>query len=284
MKRKLKRLFLPLLVLVGLALLLYPQLSDLWNRRTNSVALSGYSKTIREMSDKDYSDVFTAAREYNEELRQMGGYILSEEMQERYYSLLDVSGNGIMAYLEIPSISVTIPIYHGTEAGVLQVASGHIEWTSLPVGGVGTHCSVCGHRGLASSKLFTDLPKMETGDVFYVRVLDEYMTYEVDQILTVLPDELEYLDVVSDKDYFTLMTCTPYGINTHRLLVRGHRISNSAEGGKVYITSEATEIKPTVVAPIITIPFLLLMLLPSPKPKANRRKSKKQWRTGSKSS
>lgn len=284
MKRKLKRLFLPLLVLIGLGLLLYPQLSDLWNRRTNSVALSGYSETIREMSDEDYSGIFQAAEEYNEDLREIGGCILSKEMYERYYSLLDVSGTGIMAYIEIPCINVTLPIYHGTDAGVLQVASGHIEWTSLPIGGSGTHCAISGHRGLASSKLFTDLPKMENGDVFYVRVLDELMTYEVDQIRTVLPNELEQLYIEAEKDYFTLVTCTPYGINTHRLLVRGHRISNSAEGGKVYITSEATEIKPTVVAPIITIPFLLLMLLPAPMPSGKRRKSKIQWKTGSKSS
>ena len=262
MKHRLQKLILPLLCLTGLALILYPQVSNLWNRHTSSRTIANYTAEVSETTDEEYVDMFTEALEYNRDLRKMGGYILSDEMLERYNTLLDVGGLGIMAFVEIPSLDVTLPIYHGTDPAVLQIAVGHVEWTSLPTGGVGNHTVVCGHRGLPSAKLFTDLPNMEVGELFFVHVLNEQLTYEVDQIVTVNPDDMSELQPEDGKDYFTLLTCTPYGINTHRLLVRGHRIENPEEVTPTYIAAEATEIDPMIVAPIIALPLLLLLLLP----------------------
>ena len=177
-----------------------------------------------------------------------------------------------MGYIEIPTIGVTLPIYHGTDETVLQVAIGHLEWTSLPVGGESSHCVVSGHRGLPSAKLFTDLDKLVVGDVFIFRVLDEILTYEVDQILIVEPHETEALRIEKGKDLCTLITCTPYGVNSHRLLVRGHRIENQEEAVIIRVTADATQIEPVIVAPIVAIPMLLVLLigLLIPKPKRRR--------------
>ena len=172
-----------------------------------------------------------------------------------------MSGNGIIGYIEIPSIGCSLPIYHGTDEAVLQIAVGHIAGTSLPVGGQGTHCALSGHRGLPSAKLFTDLDKMVDGDIFVLRVLDETLTYAVDRILIVEPYEMDALEIEAGKDYCTLVTCTPYGINTHRLLVRGHRIENIAQAKIVRVTADAVQIEPLIVAPIVAIPLLLLLLI-----------------------
>ena len=172
-----------------------------------------------------------------------------------------MSGNGIIGYIEIPSIGCSLPIYHGTDEAVLQIAVGHIAGTSLPVGGQGTHCVLSGHRGLPSAKLFTDLDKMVDGDIFVLRVLDETLTYVVDRILIVEPYEMDALEIEAGKDYCTLVTCTPYGINTHRLLVRGHRIENIAQAKIVRVTADAVQIEPLIVAPIVAIPLLLLLLI-----------------------
>ena len=182
-------------------------------------------------------------------------------LQESYESLLDVSGNGIIGYIEIPTIKCSLPIYHGTDEAILQIAVGHIEGTSLPVGGSGTHCVLSGHRGLPSARLFTDLDKMVVGDTFMMRVLDETLTYEVDQIRIVLPNEMDDLEIEEGKDYCTLVTCTPYGINSHRLLVRGHRIENQVEAQDIRVTSDAIQIEPLIVAPIVALPMLLALLI-----------------------
>lgn len=166
-----------------------------------------------------------------------------------------------MGYIEIPSIDCSLPIYHGTEESVLQTAIGHLEWTSLPVGGESTHCVLSGHRGLPSAKLFTNLDKLVEGDVFMLRILDEVLTYEVDQILIVEPQETAELQIVEGQDYCTLVTCTPYGINTHRLLVRGHRIDNMEEAKTVHVTADAVQIEPMIVAPIVAIPILLVLFI-----------------------
>lgn len=183
-----------------------------------------------------------------------------------------MSGLGVMGYIEIPSIDCALPIYHGTEESVLQIAVGHLEWSSLPVGGESTHCVLSGHRGLPSAKLFTNLDKLQTGDIFMLRVLDNVLTYEVDQILIVKPQETGALRIEKGKDYCTLVTCTPYGINTHRLLVRGHRIDNIEEAKTVRVTADAIQIEPLLVAPVVAIPILLLLLILLLLPKKPRKK------------
>ena len=198
---------------------------------------------------------------YNAELRPGTAAYTPGETQSRAYSgLLNVDGSGIMGYIEIPKISVSLPIYHGTGEAVLQVGVGHLDWTSLPTGGEGTHTVLSGHRGLPSAKLFTHLDQMEVGDTFQLRILDEVLTYQVDQILIVLPEETSDLVIQKGKDYCTLITCTPYGINTHRLLVRGQRVETTEEVQAVRVTAEAVQVETTIVAPILAIPVLLLVL------------------------
>ena len=198
---------------------------------------------------------------------------MTDEERAQYESLLNVSGNGIIGYIEIPSINCSLPIYHGTDEAILQIAVGHIEGTSLPVGGSGTHCVLSGHRGLPSARLFTDLDKMVIGDTFLMRVLDETLTYEVDQIRIVLPYELDALEIEEGKDYCTLVTCTPYGVNSHRLLVRGHRIENQEEAQAIRITADAMQIEPLLVAPIVAIPMLLILLVILLLPKKSKKKT-----------
>ena len=197
---------------------------------------------------------------------------MSEEQKKQYEQLLNVSGDGIMGYIEIPSINCSLPIYHGTQESVLQIAVGHIEWSSLPVGGASSHCVVSGHRGLPSAKLFTNLDELSKGDTFMLRVLDEVLTYEVDQILIVEPQETGALQIEEGKDYCTLVTCTPYGINTHRLLVRGHRIDNIEEAKTIRVTADAIQIEPLLVAPVVATPILLLLIILLLLPKQPRKK------------
>lgn len=266
MKKKtnnLTNVILVILLLAGLSLLLYPSVSDYWNSLHQSRAISDYVETVAQMDEESYDELWNAAYEYNAELSAQGGDILamSEERLKRYESLLDVSGSGVMGYIEIPEISCSLPIYHGTDDTVLQVAVGHLSWSSLPVGGSSTHCVISGHRGLPSAKLFTNLDKLQNGDIFMLRVLNEVLTYEVDQVLIVEPDELDGLTVAEGEDYCTLVTCTPYGINTHRLLVRGHRIENISESDSIWVTAEAGQIEPLVVAPFAAIPLLLVLIV-----------------------
>ncbi len=176
---------------------------------------------------------------------------------DEYNSLLNVGGNGIMGYIEIPEQKIILPIYHGTSEAVLQIAVGHLDWSSLPVGGTGTHCVMSGHRGLPSAKLFTHLDELVEGDTFVVRVLDEVFTYEVDQILIVEPEDVSALTIEPGNDLCTLVTCTPYGINSHRLLVRGHRIENEVASALVRVTSDAVQIEPVLVAPVLAMPILV---------------------------
>ena len=210
---------------VGVSVLLYPTVSDYWNSLHQSQAIATYADSVENMDEQDYEKLWDAAVSYNQKLFQSGhGLGLKDEEKEEYNELLDVSGTGIMSYIEIPKIKCSLPIYHGTDEGVLQIAVGHIEGSSLPVGGLNTHCVLSGHRGLPSAKLFSNLDKLEEGDIFMIRTLDQTLTYEVDQIRIVLPDEVDDLKIEEGKDLCTLVTCTPYGINTHRLLVRGHRV------------------------------------------------------------
>lgn len=254
--------FLVLLLLAGVSLLLYPSLSDYWNSMHQTRAIASYAETVSQLDTAQYDEMWKAAQDYNRSLAQREtAFALTDEQKAAYESLLDVSGLGVMGYIEIPEIDCSLPIYHGTEESVLQVAVGHLEWSSLPVGGEGTHCVLSGHRGLPSAKLFTNLDKLAVGDTFLLRVLDEVLTYEVDQILIVEPEQVDALGIVPGEDYCTLVTCTPYGINTHRLLVRGHRVENTPEAARMHVTADATQFDPLLVAPVLAIPVLLLLLI-----------------------
>lgn len=251
-----------LVFLVGLSLLLYPTVSDYWNSLHQSRAIAEYAEKVANLNDELYAKLLSDAQEYNEALpEKVDRYSMSDAERAEYSKLLDVSGSGVIGYIEIPLIGCSLPIYHGTSEAVLQIGVGHIEGSSLPVGGVGSHCVLSGHRGLPSARLFTDLDKLEIGDTFILRVLDETLTYEVDQILIVLPHEMEAIEIDPKEDYCTLVTCTPYGRNTHRLLVRGHRIDNQEEAKTVRVTADALQIEPVIVAPLVAVPMLLTLLV-----------------------
>lgn len=223
-KKHISTIIIALIFLAGLGFLLYPTVSNLWNRAHQSRAIATYTKQVEKLDDSQNKEMLKAARKYNKSLlKKSDHWKLSKKDKKKYESLLDVSGTGIMGYIEVPKIDCSLPIYHGTDEGALQIAIGHLEGSSFPVGGKSTHCVLSGHRGLPSARLFTDLDQMEEGDVFVLNVLGRKLAYEVDQIKVVLPDEMSDLEIVQGKDLCTLVTCTPYGINTHRLLVRGHR-------------------------------------------------------------
>lgn len=262
MKKRLSNIILILMFVIGLSLLLYPTLSDYWNSIHQSQAIQSYVNNVAEIDDNTYEQMIENAKRYNARLADSEqSMVLSEEEVADYNSQLDVSGDGLMSYIEIPSLDCMLPIYHGTGEAVLQIAIGHIEGTSLPVGGEDTHCVLSGHRGLPSAKLFSNLDQLAEGDYFMIRTLDETLTYEVDQIRIVLPDELEDLKVIKGEDLCTLVTCTPYGINSHRLLVRGHRTENLEDSFDIRITADAMQIDPAIVAPVLAIPVLLVLLV-----------------------
>lgn len=262
MKSKKITALLVLVFLTGLSLLLYPTISDYWNSLHQSQAIATYAEAVAELDDVSYDQLLADARAYNEGLVGNGNrYRPSEEETALYESLLNISGNGVMGYVEIPSIEVSLPVYHGTGDAVLQIAIGHIEGTSLPVGGKGTHCVISGHRGLPSARLFTDLDQLAEGDIFMMKVLDEVLTYEIDQIRIIEPYEVEFLEIEEGEDLCTLMTCTPYGVNSHRLLVRGHRIENLEESAELRVTADAVQIEPVLIAPLAAVPMLLVLLI-----------------------
>ena len=262
MKNKLTTILLILALFAGLSLLLYPTVSDYWNSLHASQAVADYAENVRNLEAEKYEQVLQDAKSYNQMLPyEQTTFALSEEEKEAYDALLDISGTGVMGYIEIPTVNISLPVYHGTEDAVLQIAVGHLEWSSLPVGGESTHCVLSGHRGLPSAKLFTNLDKLVAGDKFIMRVLDEVLTYEVDQILIVEPTDVSTLIIEAGKDLCTLVTCTPYGINSHRLLVRGHRIENQDEAKAIRVTSDAIQIEPLIVAPAVALPMLLVLLV-----------------------
>lgn len=259
-KKNLTTVILVIILLAGLSLLLYPTVSDYWNSFHQSRAIASYAEAVAEIDDEQYEKMWNEAVEYNQRLKERENHwFLSKKEEEEYNKILDISGTGIMGYIEIPSIKVSLPIYHGVDEGILQVAIGHIAGTSLPVGGKGMHCVVSGHRGLPSAKLFTDLDDLKEGDVFMMRVLDETLTYEVDQILIVEPEDVSALEFEEGKDLCTLVTCTPYGVNSHRLLVRGHRIGNLEDVNSIRVTADAQQFDPVLVAPALAAPMLLLL-------------------------
>lgn len=262
MKGRLSTILLVLMLLVGLSLLLYPTVSDYWNSFHQSRAIASYVEKVADLTEEEYAVMLQAAKDYNQRLlSKKNRWELSPEEIEEYNSILDITGTGIMGYIEVPEIGITLPIYHGTDEGVLQIAIGHLTGSSFPIGGESTHSVVSGHRGLPSAKLFTDLDKIIEGDRFVVRVLNEVCTYEVDQIRIVEPNDLSPLSISSNRDYCTLVTCTPYGVNTHRLLVRGHRVANAEEAEEILVTADAMQIEPIVVAPIVAVPILIVLFI-----------------------
>lgn len=264
-KRKKKRgpsistLILIAILLVGLGIIMYPSVSDWWNSMHASQAIAGYVSAVEDMSAQEKADILEAAREYNARLLSGVDFMLSDEEYAEYESLLNITGTGIMGYVQISAIGVNLPIYHSVDETILQIAVGHVPGSSLPVGGERTHAVLSGHRGLPSARLFTDLDQMVEGDIFTINIMDETITYMVDQIRIVLPEEVDDLAIQDGRDYCTLVTCTPYGINTHRMLVRGKRIENIA--GEVVVVSEAVRIPNYLVAPAIGIPMLFLSLI-----------------------
>ena len=264
---------------VGLTVLLYPTVSDFWNEKRQSQAIVNYDDLIVDLTPEDYSRFFSEADSYNKKIRNMSFPFLNHKnIADEYYSILDVNGDGMMGYITIEKIKVQLPIYHGTSDKVLNSAVGHVEGSSLPVGGESTHAVLSAHRGLPSAKLFTNLDKVEIGDVFTIRILDRTITYQVDQILIVLPHETENLQIEKGEDYCTLVTCTPYGINTHRMLVRGTRIENIEPEKVINVITEAYQIDPLIVTPAVAAPMLgllLVALLVKGRKSGNKKKTKK---------
>ena len=267
MKKHLSTILLVGVFLLGLGILLYPSVSDYWNSMHQTRAISAYEDTLSNMTQKDYSEYFAQADAYNAALASLPtpltGYEVLDTLEEvpKYRDVLDVNGMGIMGYIDIDEIGVELPIYHGTDPSVLNVAVGHLEGTSLPVGGVGTHCVLSAHRGLPSARLFTDLDRLKVGDTFTLTVLNRLLTYQVDQVLIVEPEQVEALAIDPNEDYCTLVTCTPYGINTHRLLVRGRRVENAEEKPVIYVPADMVRIDPLVVTPVVAAPMLLALLI-----------------------
>lgn len=245
---------------IGLCVLLYPSLSSFWNSRTQSEAIVDYESMLSQYKPEDYTAIFAEADAYNHMLRELNEPLLEHSQLTQYHSVLNASGTGMMGYITIPKISQELPVYHGTSDGVLSVAVGHLEGTSLPVGGKSTHSVVSAHRGLPTAVLFTHLDRMEVGDTFSFTILDRTITYEVDEIRIVDPDDTSLIRIVEGKDYCTLLTCTPYGINTQRLLVRGHQV-DASQTRKIYIANEAYRIEPLVVMPVVALPIIFVLLI-----------------------
>ena len=270
-KGSFSNILLVLMLIVGLSLLLYPSFSDYWNSIRQTQAITDYADEVAVMDEDKYAEIWGSAHAYNQALLTRDNpYTLTEELRLQYPEQLKISSAGVMGYISIPCINVNLPLYHGTSDAVLQVAIGHLEWTSLPTGGESTHCVVSGHRGLPSARLFTDLDKVTVGDIFLLNILDETLTYQVDQIKIVEPFDTSDLLITEGEDYVTLVTCTPYGINSHRMLVRGTRIANIEEVKIKRVTADAVQIEPLLVAPLLAAPILLALLIMILLPKHNK--------------
>jgi len=245
---------------IGLSVLLYPTISSYWNSKTQSEAIVDYESMLALYKPEDYDAVFEAAESYNKMLSELNDPMAEHNRLPDYHSILNISGTGMMGYITVPKINQELPVYHGTSDGVLSVAVGHLQGTSLPVGGESTHCVVSAHRGLPTAVLFTHLDRMEIGDLFYFTILDRTLTYEVDQIRIVEPDDTSLIQITEGQDYCTMLTCTPYGINTQRLLVRGHQIDES-QTRNIYVATEAYRIEPLIVMPMVALPIIFVLLI-----------------------
>ena len=254
-------IFLTLGFLVGICILLYPAFSDFWNSKTQSRAITNYESVLENLKPEDYTAIFEKAHAYNKALYETNYPLMDYKDVPGYDDALSVTENDMIGYLKIERISIELPIYHGTSDDVLNKGVGHLQGSSLPVGGENTHCVMSAHRGLPSSKLFTDLDRMEIGDTFQIIVLDQVLTYQVDSIKIIEPNDVNDLQIMDGGDYCTLFTCTPYGINTHRLLVRGVRIETIKEKPLLYVSNEAFRIEPLLVTPAVAAPMLLVLLI-----------------------
>ena len=261
MKKHKTVIFLTLGFLVGICILLYPAFSDYWNSMTQSRAIVDYESVLENLEPEDYTAIFDEAHAYNKALYETTFPLLNYHLVPGYYEALHVTENDMIGYLKIDRIGVELPIYHGTSSDVLNRGVGHLEGSSLPVGGENTHSVLSAHRGLPSAKLFTDLDRLEKGDTFQIIVLDQILTYQVDFIKVIIPTDVSDLQIIEGGDYCTLFTCTPYGINTHRLLVRGVRIETIAEKPVIYVSNEAFQIEPLLVTPAVAAPMLLVLLI-----------------------
>ena len=262
MKKHLSTIFFGIIFLIGLLLVLYPTVSNFLSNREQKKVIREYSSIVNNMDKEEKEAMYNEAVDYNKEIYEKGMIDYSNpDAVQGYNDILDVSGTGIMGYISIPKINVELPIYHGTSDGVLQVAVGHLEGSSLPVGGENTHCVLSGHRGLPSADLFTHLDRLNVHDIFTISVLDKTLVYEIDQIKVVAPGDTQYLQIEDGKDYCTLLTCTPYGINTHRLLVRGVRVADSDDKNNIYVYADAYKIDTKTVTVLMAVPLTLLLLL-----------------------
>ncbi len=248
------------ILLVGLSVMLYPTVSDWWNSRVQSQAIATYDSAVEQLDDNHYDEIMSKAHEYNSEIAKVNSPFSNPNAVPGYEDILNISGTGIMGYITIPVINVQLPIYHGTSEEVLNVAAGHLQGSSLPVGGNTTHSVISAHRGLPSARLFSDLDRLNVGDTFTITILDEILTYEVEEINIVLPTEISKLAISDGNDYVTLMTCTPYGINSHRLLVRAHRIE-TVYPHNVKVSADALKIDPMLVVPGICAPLLMILII-----------------------
>lgn len=260
LKKHLVNLILFMIILVGLGLLAYPTFADWWNSFHQARAIQSYATAVSKLDREEYDRIIKEAEDYNRRLTKTGAlWSMKDEEIREYNRILAIDESGIMGYIDIPKINVKLPIYHGIDEETLKVAIGHIAGTSLPVGGDGSHCVLSGHRGLPSARLFTDLDKVVEGDTWTLTVLDRTYTYECDQIRVVEPTDLSTLGIEEGKDYCTLVTCTPYGVNTHRLLVRGHRIANAS--GEANVIADAILIESVYIAPFIAVPMLVVLII-----------------------
>ena len=261
MKKRKTAFFLTLGFLVGICILLYPTISDYWNSKTQSRAITDYESVLENLDPADYTALFDEAHAYNKALYETPFPLVNHDQVPGYLDTLSVTDNSMIGYVSIDRIGVELPVYHTTASDVLNKGVGHLEGSSLPVGGENTHCVLSAHRGLPSSKLFTDLDRLEIGDTFRITVLDQVLTYQVDFIKIIEPSDTSNLQIIEGGDYCTLFTCTPYGINTHRLLVRGIRIETIKENPVLYVSNEAFRIEPMLVTPAVAAPMLLGLLI-----------------------
>jgi sortase A len=261
MKKHKTVIFLTIGFLVGICILLYPTISNYWNSKTQSRAITNYESVLENLTPEDYTAIFENAYAYNKALYETDFPLTNYPKVSGYYDTLRITDNDMMGYLKIDRIGVELPIYHGTSESVLSRGVGHLEGSSLPVGGKNTHSVMSAHRGLPSAKLFTDLDRMELGDTFQIVVLNQVLTYQVDFIKVIEPTDVSNLQIIEGGDYCTLFTCTPYGINTHRLLVRGVRIETIKEKPVLYVSNEAFRIEPLLVTPAVAAPMLLVFLV-----------------------
>lgn len=260
LRNTLTNVLLCLILLTGLGMLAYPTVSNYWNTLHQSVVITDYTKKMEQMDEKFSEELLKEARVYNQNLIKNDDRLLPDEVEKaQYEKLLDPLGIGVMGYLEIPKIKVKLPIYHGVSESVLQIAAGHIPGTSLPIGGESTHSILSGHRGLPAARLFTDLDQLREGDEFEIQILGQTLVYIVDQIRIVEPKETKELSIIEGEDYCTLVTCTPYGINTHRLLVRGHR-GEKKEGEIIPVASDAVQIDPLLIGAVVAVLLLLILM------------------------